>query len=114
MKANREPEHDPALESTLRRWVVKDPLPPQFQAGVWQRIADAEARRALSSGEMLGRWLEAVLPRPKVALVYVTVLLGLGVLAGTWAAQRENTRLTATLGSRYVGSIDPFHARSDR
>jgi hypothetical protein len=51
---------------------------------------------------------EVVLPQPKFAYSYVAALLVLGVVIGSWAAQRETSRLSAALGSRYVQSVDPY------
>jgi len=52
--------------------------------------------------------MEVALPQPKFAYSYVAALLLLGIVAGSWAAQRETSRLDAVLGSRYVQSIDPY------
>jgi hypothetical protein len=90
--------------------VVDTPLPPRFQEQVWHRVARAEAQVEPSWRSLLWRFLEAGLTRPRVAYVYIAVFLGLGLGMGAWAAQRENDRLDATLGSRYVQSVDPYHA----
>lgn len=111
MKQNEQPGNEPALEKTLKEWVVESPLPPGFQDRVWQRIARAETRpeQAPSFWALLVRTLEANLPRPKFAWSYVAILLLLGVVSGAWAAQRETTKMNAAMGSRYVQSIDPYH-----
>jgi hypothetical protein len=114
MKTNREPENDESLNRALGEWRVENPLPPRFQEGVWQRIARAEAAPEPSFGEVLRRLLQVVLPQRNVAVVYVTTLAVLGVLAGSWAAQAKSSRTEATLGSRYVQSVDPYAGMSGR
>lgn len=110
MKPNKqEPENDEHLRSLLREWVVDAPLPPRFQEQVWQRIERAGARPTL-----LTLWrstllaLQRSLARPKLAFSYVTVLLAVGVAAGSWAAQIQSSRLDTALGLRYVQSVDPY------
>ena len=58
------------------------------------------------------RLVDVVLPRPKVALAYVSVLLALGMTAGAWAAQLKTNYTEASLGSRYVRSVDPYQGVS--
>jgi hypothetical protein len=110
MKPNPESKNDPALEGVLKQWVVEAPLPPRFRERVWERIAGAEAKpeTTLSFWALLRRLVEMNLPRPRFAYSYVAILLLLGIVSGAWAAQRESSRLNATLGSRYVQSIDPY------
>jgi hypothetical protein len=82
-------------------------LPPRFGDDVWRRIAREEKPAApLWAG--LSRWLESILPRPKIALSYVTASLLIGMTTGLWMAQLERNRMNTALGSRYVQSIDPF------
>lgn len=109
MKPNYDPEKDRALDKILKQWVVDAPLPPRFQEQVWQRIARTEARPAPTLWASLRHLTEVALPQPKFTYSYVAALLVLGVVAGSWAAQRETNRLEAALGSRYMQSIDPYH-----
>jgi len=106
---NQEIENDVRLQETLRQWMVTTPLPPRFEQRVWRRIEQADAQRQPTTVESLVRLIELVLVRPKLAYAYAAVLLVLGMAAGSWAAQRETVRLSATLGSRYVQSIDPYY-----
>lgn len=110
MKPNQESESDVSLKKVLSQWTVDAPLPPRFQEQVWQRIERAESAGAMSFRSSLARWLEKLLPRPKLAYSYAAVLLAVGILAGAWAAQTKNTRMEASLGSRYLQSIDPYQA----
>jgi hypothetical protein len=110
MKPKQEPENDLALNKALRQWTVDTPLPPRFEAQVWHRIERAESSATVSFGSALRRWLQNLLPRPKLAYSYAVVLLALGMLGGAWAAQTKNTRMEASLGTRYLQSIDPYQS----
>ena len=110
MKPNQEPETDRALDQAMAQWVVEAPLPARFQEQVWQRVGRVETRPELrpTFWDWLRAAVETRLPRPGVAYSYVAILVLLGILSGAWAAQRETHRLNATLGTRYVQSLDPF------
>lgn len=108
MSTNQSPENDEPLRQVLHQWKVQTPLPPRFQEQVWRRISRAEARPQRTFLPGLLNLLTVSLACPKVAYSYVVVLLLLGVVAGSWAAQKEASRLDAALGSRYVQSIDPY------
>ena len=108
MKPKQEPESELSLNKVLRQWTVDAPLPPRFQEQVWQRIERTESDVALPLRTAILGWLENLLPRPKLAYSYAAVLLALGIAAGAWAAQTQNTRTEASLGSRYLQSIDPY------
>jgi len=113
MKPNQETEKDASLDKALRGWVVDAPLPPRFQEQVWKRISRAEAEPTLLT--LLRStlvWFQASLSQPKLALSYVVVLLVVGMAAGSWAAQKQNSRLDESLGSRYLQSINPFQTVS--
>src|SRR5689334_13039178 len=115
MKANQQPEQDATLDRILREWVVEESLPPRFQERVWNRIAQAEAKPQPSFRVLAMRVLEVILPQPKVAYSYVLVLLVMGVGIGAWEAQKQNSRLETSLGSRYLQSVNPFQtAAGDR
>jgi hypothetical protein len=109
MKTNNPRDPDDNLSALLRSWSVDAPLPPRFRDDVWRRIARTE-KSVQPLAASLRRWLESILPRPKIALSYVTTLLLIGMATGLWVAQVERSRLKATLGSRYVQSIDPYLA----
>jgi hypothetical protein len=104
------PEGDPALRHVLRQWRVDASLPPRFQEQVWQRIARSETQPGTSLWAVLSRWVEVTLPRPKLALAYVSLILAIGVAAGSFAAQSATRRFNAELGHRYVASLDPYYA----
>ena len=103
-------DNDRALDSALRQWTVKDPLPARFQEQVWRRIADAEAPPQPFWLAALSRLLGVVLPRPKFAFVYLSILLVAGVVTGSVSAQIRTHRLNAELSQRYVQLIDPNRA----
>src|SRR5215470_6898190 len=102
MQEPNSPGRDEALSRTLREWPVAVSLPPRFQEEVWVRIENAGSRAGVGPFAALGRWLENTLPRPKVALAYVAVLLLVGMTAGFWQAKTGNARANTALSSRYV------------
>jgi hypothetical protein len=108
MKTNQLPEDDDPLRQVLHQWKVETPLPPRFQEEVWRRITRVEAKPERTFLAGLLSLLDVSLARPKVAYSYLIILLLLGVVGGSWAAQREANRLDAALGSRYVQSVDPY------
>jgi hypothetical protein len=112
MKPSETTDDDQSLRHLLHRWTVDAPLPPRFQEGVWQRIARAEAQPAMNVWSSVARLVEVVLPRPRFAWSFVTLLLALGVAAGSLAAQIKTRRLQADLGMRYVQAIDPYLGNS--
>ncbi len=112
MKPNQEPESDRSLNKVLSQWVVDAPLPPRFQEQVWQRIERTKPQPVTPFSISLLRWLEAILPRPRLAYSYAAILLAGGMIAGTWAAQAQNTRMQESLSSRYIQSIDPYQTVS--
>jgi len=109
IRMNQEPEKDERLDEVLREWVVDAPLPPRFQEQVWSRISRAKVPPA-SLWSLLTRFMEAVLPRPKVTFAYLSMFLGLGVAAGSLTAQIKTNRVDTELSHRYVQSLDPYRA----
>ena len=108
--SNRDEGND-LLRKTLRAWRVDDPVPQNFRAGVWDRIAKADA-----PSPVVGPWrgfllaLEHMLGRPAVAAAYLAVLLAAGVTVGYRHAQQEVVKTDAALSMRYVQSVDPYQA----
>lgn len=89
----------------LREWKVAAELPANFNSEVWRRI---ERERAFRPAEAVMRWIAETFSRPAVAGAYVTVALGLGLLAGTAAGEKERREQTQDLRARYVQSVDPY------
>ena len=112
MNSKRENDQDRVLDRTLREWVIKDPLPPRFQERVWARIEDGPAPTTPGLWDLLAEWARSFSPRPRFAWASMTALLIVGAACGTWAAQRENSRLDNALGSRYLRSLDPYQTAS--
>jgi hypothetical protein len=108
MKANEGPEDGRSLDRILSQWRVETPLPPRFQERVWQRIERAESQPATPFRVSAARLIEAIVPRPRLAYSYATILLAVGLVAGAWAAEAQNNRTEASLGSRYLQSVDPY------
>ena len=112
MKAHQEHKgDDAALDKIMDQWVIHTQLPPHFQEQVWQRIArsDAKPEAGMTFWALLARLVENNLPRPQFAYSYVAILVLVGVVSGAWAAQRQSSRLSTDLGTRYVQSVDPYH-----
>ncbi|MBI3852993.1 MAG: hypothetical protein HY298_22295 [Verrucomicrobia bacterium] len=103
---------DEALRKALHGWVVTPALPPRFQERVWQGIERLESQPRTTLWILLLDWFETSLPRPALAISYVSVLLVLGLSAGYWQVRKETAHLDETLGLRYVQSIDPYQTSS--
>ncbi len=103
-------ERDPALRAALREWAVTEPLPPRFQAQVWNRIEKSEAPPVMSSSAwtLLTDWINAVLPRPAFALACAVVLLLVGGAAGWAQARHEAGHVSGELEARYLRVVDPY------
>lgn len=108
MKPNEESGNDRKLDAVLKEWVVDAPIGPRFQEEVWKRIARADPGTATGLWASLKGLLESALPQPKVAYSYLLALLLIGMAAGSVVAQKRNHRLDASLGSRYLQTIDPY------
>src|SRR6185437_11556140 len=93
MKATN-PQND-ALGEILRRCRTTAPLPPQFHDSVWRRIEEEETNSDFTFWSGLGAWIENALPRPKIALCYVTALLLMGVASGLLTAQGKSHRMNS-------------------
>ena len=100
-------ENDETLGRTLQEWRVNAPLPPRFQAQVWQRIADATQEK-INPWALFRQWFETVFSRPAIGLAYALVLLFLGSGAGFWQAHQKTASIEQSLSSRYVQSLDPY------
>jgi hypothetical protein len=111
-----ESENPEPLRRVLRQWQVTEPLPPRFQEGVWRKIEQAEASAAPAATTTLWTlfrtWLTTMLPRPVVAVAYLSVLLVVGMAAGYRQARQATAHLDNELGSRYVQSVDPYQKPS--
>lgn len=112
MKERENSNNDENLRQVLGEWKVDASLPPRFQEQVWQRISRLETSARPAFWERLVGLFEIALPRPKFALSYVAALLVLGVAGGAIAAQVQSNRLNAELSTRYVQSVDPYHAQT--
>lgn len=111
MKPERPSENSEPLRKLMREWNVTAPLPPRFQEGVWHRIQRAESsppEATTTLWSVFKAWLAAAMPRPAVAVTYVTVLIGAGMATGYWQAQNQTAHLDNELGTRYVQSVDPY------
>ena len=108
MKRENLTENDPVLQSALKQWTVTEPLPPRFNERVWQGIARAEGLESANTWSTITNWLTRSLARPSMAVSYIVLLLGVGLLAGHWQAQIKSNHESETLSSRYVQMVDPY------
>ena len=111
-----ESEKPEPLHRVLSEWRVTEPLPPRFQEGVWRKIQQAEASgkpvATVTAWMMFKAWFAAALPRPAVAVAYLSVLLVAGMAAGYRQARQATAHLDNELGLRYVQSIDTYQKPS--
>jgi hypothetical protein len=102
------PQND-AVSKMLHTWKTTASLPPQFRDGVWRRIEQEETKSYFTVVAGLSAWIESVLPRRKITLCYVTILLLVGMTSGLWAARGGSHRMNADFSSRYLQSVDPYY-----
>ena len=108
MKTNPE-SNDERLGKSLRQWRVDAPLPPRFQEQVWRRIEQEDAAAApIAFWPALQALVAQLFARRAFALAYLTVALLLGSGLGFWQARQQTDTYSASLGQRYVQSIDPY------
>src|ERR1043166_235894 len=109
MKENQT-ANDEQVSKLLHKWRVDATPAPHFREQVWRRIEHAEVEHEPRIWIGLGRLIDVILPKPKVAMAYVTVLAIIGVAAGSIVAQIRGQQLNRTLSEQYVQSIDPYKA----
>ena len=108
MKPRDQSEPDRLLDSALREWELKDPLPPRFREQVWRRIERAEAQAPAGLWPQFVNRITQALAQPSVALSYVTLLVLAGLLAGFLQGRVEKTHTLEQLSARYVQVLDPY------
>jgi hypothetical protein len=110
MKTNEPDNHEAVLRKVLKEWRTDAVLPPRFQESVWQRIERTKTSAAPSMSDAVARWIGTMLPRPSLAVAYITLLLVIGGTAGWTQAHQTNARVKSELGERYVHELDPYQA----
>jgi len=106
----KESNEDPRLSRLLGEWPAKEPLPPRFREGVWQRIATAERTAVTKPAFSLPAWVSTWLARPAFAPVCVAILVGAGLATGYFWAGHDAARWESQLSSHYTASINPYAA----
>lgn len=108
--------NDDRLRELLKEWRPKGSLPPRFQEQVWRSIerADAQPAGSLSLAAVFTAWITNLLPKPALALAYVTILLLIGGTVGWNQARQESARITDQLSARYAQTVDPYKTASHR
>lgn len=99
-----------SLGELLQSWKVDAPLPPRFQEQVWRRIARAEEKPASPISAWMLRLAAMgadLLRRPVGATAYFSVLLAMGILAGTWSANHYADQTEAAWRSAYLQAVTP-------
>ncbi len=102
-------DSDLQLQEVLHEWKVTETLPPRFRERVWQRIAREETHAPAGWWAQFTAAIANALLRPSLAVSYMVLLLGAGLVAGYWQARVENAQMTRELGVRYVQMLDPYH-----
>ena len=110
MKSTDSDHHDEPLCKVLRGWRIDAALPPRFQEDVWHRIERGPGSTPTSLRAIIAHWIGSLLPRPALAVSYVTVLVAVGVTAGWAQSHHETARVKDDLGQRYVRVLDPYLA----
>jgi hypothetical protein len=110
MNTNEPTNRDKALRKLLKEWRTDASLPPRFQETVWQRIELAQTPVSPSVWSAIAHWIGTSLPRPALAVSYVTLLLAVGMTVGWTQAREKTTRVRDELGQRYVRALDPYLA----
>lgn len=97
---------DEELRRKLASWKVQPEIPPDFQSGVWGRIAARESKSSKSAipGFWAIRWIR--LPRLATCAIVLAGLMGTGL--GLIESSQANTKNWKMLETRYVQSIDPY------
>jgi type VI protein secretion system component VasK len=102
---------DDELKEKLASWKVQPEIPPDFQRGVWNRIAAREARSA--KPHFLTIWAIRLIRTPALAACAVALSALTGAGLGLVESNRANIENWKTLETKYVQSIDPYeHLRS--
>jgi hypothetical protein len=110
MNTNEPNNRDEALRKLLKEWRTDASLPPRFQETVWQRIERAQTPVSHSVWAVIAHWIGTSLPRPALAVSYVTLLLAVGMTAGWTQARQKTNHVRDELGQRYVRVLDPYLA----
>ena len=103
---NHPSESRPQGLDDLQIWKVDLPIPPRFQADVWQKIAARQAQHSVWS--RLAEWFERALLRPQFAMALILVA---GLTGGGLAqlkVRQANAQSFRALEAQYVASIDPY------
>jgi hypothetical protein len=102
---------DDELRKKLASWKIRPEIPPDFQRGVWNRIAARES--GSPKAPLLSFWAIGWVSLPRLA-AFALVLGGLtGTGMGLVRSSQANTKNWKILETKYVESIDPYeHLRT--
>ena len=97
---------DDELREKLAMWKVQPEIPPDFQRGVWNRIAARETRP--SKSHFLPVWALRLISMPGLAASVIVLSASIGAGLGLIESAQANTQNWKTLEAKYVQSIDPY------
>ncbi|HEX3446524.1 MAG TPA: hypothetical protein VHS80_17550 [Chthoniobacterales bacterium] len=96
---------DDELRKKLAAWKVRPEIPPDFQRGVWNRIAARETRP--SKSHFLAAWAVRLVSMPGLAATVIVLSASIGASLGLIESAHANSQNWKTLEAKYVQSIDP-------
>jgi hypothetical protein len=97
---------DDGLKEKLAIWKVEPDIPPDFQRGVWRRIAAREPNSSKRS--LFGILAFSIVGHPRFASYTVVLAIIGGTALGFVEGSKVNSKSWKTLESKYVQSIDPY------
>jgi hypothetical protein len=103
---------DDELREMLASWKVQPEIPPDFQRGVWRKIAAREESISTKAPLLIFLAIRSVsLLRLAAFAIVLAGLTGTGL--GLIESSQANTKTWKTLEAKYVQSIDPYeHLRT--
>jgi len=97
---------DDELKKRLSSWRVQPEIPPDFQRGVWSRIAARESKS--SNDSLLGLFSLNWLTQPRLAVLALVLGGFIGAAFGLVESGQANTKNWKVLEAKYVQSVDPY------
>ena len=97
---------DDEFRKKLGSWKVQPEIPPDFQSGVWRRIAARESKSSKFAFPSLSAIRLVGLPRLATCAIVLAAVMGTGL--GLIESSQANTKNWKMLETRYVQSIDPY------
>lgn len=96
------------LRRLLHSWEVTPPPAPEFNSGVWRKIAIEEEHARAGIFETLRDWFLVQLPRPAYALALLAITGIVGVQAARLRVNQVSEEYRLDHARQYLASIDPI------